>query len=195
MRHFLVFAAAAIHVFGASIPTEPPIFTGRCAILPPSNDTETPSYNGMQSGASSLWGHEGSGGPKKWTELYVKGITVIPYCFPTEEHRKANLAKMEAAIELWMTSLGGPSSKGTNHGIMFSEWIDTRKNPRYCIDVNSPVDSKWNMEIPYKTVAIWKDDRVGQGAAASTIGMGDTPGKPWDLNMVSSGCTNCMWDI
>ncbi|KAI4690087.1 uncharacterized protein J4E84_004268 [Alternaria hordeiaustralica] len=137
----------------------------------------------MQSGATSLWGHEGGGGPKKWTELYIKGITLIPYCFPTEEHRKANVEKLEAAIKLWMTALGGGPSPGTNHKIIFSEYVDFSQNPRYCIDVNSPAESKWNMAVPYKTVAIWKDDGVGKAAAASTVGMGDTPGKPWDLNM------------
>ncbi|KAI4934227.1 hypothetical protein J4E85_002083 [Alternaria conjuncta] len=137
----------------------------------------------MQSGATSLWGHEGSGGPKKWTELYIKGITLIPYCFPTEEHRKANVEKLEAAIRVWMTALGGGPSPGTNHKIIFSEYVDFSQNPRYCIDVNSPAESKWNMAVPYKTVAIWKDDGVGKAAAASTVGMGDTPGKPWDLNM------------
>jgi hypothetical protein len=80
--YFPILAAAAMQVLGATVPQQPPIFTGPCAVLPPSNNTETPSYDGIQSGASSLWGHEGSGGPKKWTDLYVKGLTVIPYCFP-----------------------------------------------------------------------------------------------------------------
>jgi len=183
MRYLPVFAAAAIQAIAASIPQISPIFSGPCAILPPSNNTETPTYDGMQSGATSLWCHEGGGGPKKWTELYIKGITLIPYCFPTEEHRKANSEKLEAAIKLWMTALGGGPSPGTNHNIIFSEYVDFSQNPRYCIDVNSPAESKWNMAVPYKTVAIWKDDGVGKAAAASTVGMGDTPGKPWDLNM------------
>ena len=103
--------------------------------------------------------------------------------FSTEEHRKANIAKVEAATELWITALGGKASEASGHKIMFSEWIDPRKKPMYCIDVNSPVDSKWNMAVPYKTVAIWKDDRAGKRAASSTVGMGDSPGKPWDLDM------------
>jgi hypothetical protein len=181
--HFTIFAAAATQVLGASVPLQPPIFSGPCAILPPSNNTQRTSYDEIQSGASSLWGHEGSGGPKKWAELYVKGLIVIPYCFPTKEHRKANLAKVEAATELWITALGGKASEATGHKIMFSEWIDPRKKPMYCIDVNSPADSKWNMALPYKTVVIWKDDRAGKRATSSTVGMGDSPGKPWDLNM------------
>ncbi|CAN9226127.1 unnamed protein product [Alternaria alternata] len=178
-----IFAAAAMQVLGVVVPQQPPIFSGPCAVLPPSNKTETPSYDGVQSAASSIWGHEGSGRPKKWTDLYVKGLTVIPYCFPTEEHRKANIATVEAATELWITALGGKASEASGHKIMFSEWIDPRKKPMYCIDVNSPVDSKWNMAVPYKTVAIWKDDRAGKRAASSTVGMGDSPGKPWDLDM------------
>lgn len=71
-----------MQVLGVVVPQQPPIFSGPCAVLPPSNKTETRSYDGVQSGASSIWGHEGSGGPKKWTDLYVKGLTVIPYCFP-----------------------------------------------------------------------------------------------------------------
>ncbi|RYO56981.1 hypothetical protein AA0113_g8357 [Alternaria arborescens] len=178
-----IFAAAAMQVLGVVVPQQPPIFSGPCAVLPPSNKTENRSYDGVQSGASSIWGHEGSGGPKKWTDLYVKGLTVIPYCFPTEEHRKANIAKVEAATELWITALGGKASEASGHKIMFSEWIDPRKKPMYCIDVNSPFDSKWSMAVPYKTVAIWKDDRAGKRAASSTVGMGDSPGKPWDLDM------------
>ena len=80
--------------------------------------------------------------------------------FSTEEHRKANIAKVEAATELWITALGGKASEASGHKIMFSEWIDPRKKTMYCIDVNSPVDSNWNMAVPYKTVAIWKDDRA-----------------------------------
>jgi hypothetical protein len=57
------------------------------------------------------------------------------------------------------------------------------RKPRHCIDVNSPLESKWNIQIPYKTAAIWSDNDVGQRAGKATIGMGKSPGQPWVLGM------------
>jgi hypothetical protein len=43
---------------------------------------------------------------------------------------------------------------------MFYEWVNRDKKPRYCIDVDSTVESKWNLKVPYKTVAIWRNNDI-----------------------------------
>jgi hypothetical protein len=82
-----------------------------------------------------------------------------------------------------MNALGGAVLQSAGHKIMFYGWVDSAKKPRYCIDLNSPVESKWNMQIAYKTLVIWRDDGIGERAGAATIGMGATLGKPWELDM------------
>jgi hypothetical protein len=67
---------------------------------------------------------------------------------------------------------------------MFHKWVDSsEKKPRYCIDVDSPVESKWNLKVPYKTVAIRRYNDIGERAGSATMGVGQSPGKPWELDM------------
>jgi hypothetical protein len=82
-------------IFAAAVPPQPIILSSQCGILPLSNVSD---FNGVETDGASLWGHETVGGPTKWTDLYVKGLTVIPYCFPTEEHRKAMGNKVRRLI-------------------------------------------------------------------------------------------------
>jgi hypothetical protein len=82
-------------IFAAAVPQQPIILSSPCGILPLSNVSD---FNGVETGGASLWGHETVGGPTKWTDLYVKGLTVIPYCFPTEEHRKAMIDKVRTLL-------------------------------------------------------------------------------------------------
>jgi hypothetical protein len=181
LLYLQILTAPILGILAATVPIQSQQLWQPCAILPDSNVTNA---DGVQTGASDLWGHEPSGGPKKWGEVYVRGLTVIPYCFPTEDHRNKNVNKVQFAIEKWMTALGGPASASSGHSIAFWEWVDMKtRKPRYCIDMNSPIDSRWNMQIPYKTVAIWTDGNIGKEAGRATMGMGKSPGEPWGLQM------------
>jgi hypothetical protein len=94
-----------------------------------------------------------------------------------------DLLQVKFAIDRWMNALGSAASQSAGHKIMFYEWVDSDKKPRYCIDVDNPVESKWNLKVPYKTVAIWRDNNIGDRAGKATMGMGPTPGEPWNLDM------------
>ena len=133
-------------------------------------------------------GHEQQGGPRKWEDIYLTGLTVIPYCFPSPEHRAANVNRVESAIKMWMAALGGKYGKANGHKILFHEWTEYSSwfsgyQPKFCVNVKEKVHSTWNLKIPYKTVAIWKDDSEGVDAASATAGMGQSPGQPWALGL------------
>lgn len=189
LRVFQIISAYLLGMVTANVSPHFPILSGGfCAVISLSNVSGHPGPDGVQFGAATLWGHDNEGGPRKWEDLYVKGLTVIPYCFPNAAHRVANVNRAEAAIKLWMTALGGKASKSTGHKILFFEWTDSSwlgsSQPLYCIDVNSPVESKWNLKVPYKTVAIWIDSKKsGKNSGNATVGMSANPGKPWDLNL------------
>lgn len=141
--------------------------------------------NGTQTGAATLWGH-GDFGPKKWQDVYIQGLTVIPYCYPDEEGRKVLEDKVETAMKLWYTALGGGPSKEAGHKIYFHEWTDPgwfgSRKVRYCFDPYSRIAEGWNAKVPYKTLSIFTDPNQSESGTAS-MGMGHQPGYPWDLMM------------
>jgi hypothetical protein len=61
-----------------------------------------------------------------------------------------------------MNALGSAASQSAGHKIMFYEWVDSDKKPRYCI---------------------WRNNNIGDRAGKATMGMGPTPGEPWNLDM------------
>jgi hypothetical protein len=76
MAIILYLQIVVLGIFAAAVPPQPIILLNPCGIVPLSNVSD---FNGVQTGGASLWGHEAVGGPIKWTDLYVKGLTIIPY--------------------------------------------------------------------------------------------------------------------
>jgi hypothetical protein len=84
LLYLQILTALILGVFVVAVPPQSQHLWQPCAILP---DPTVTSADGVETGGADLWGRESSGGPAKWGEVYVRGLTVIPYCFPTEDHR------------------------------------------------------------------------------------------------------------
>jgi hypothetical protein len=81
------------------------------------NDRDTTQYGG-----ASLFNYINWGGPQKWTDIIYPGRTAVVYCFASSTERDQLHERVEAAINLWKTALGGERGKENAHDLQFMEW-------------------------------------------------------------------------
>jgi hypothetical protein len=106
----------------------------------------------VQYGGTSLFNYDD--GPIKWGDETWPGITLIPYCFESEQSRIDGKDRVEAAVKLWIDALGGERSPSSGHSLKIIEWYNYAKfEPFYCFG-SSQANQQWNPSLRTDTVAI-----------------------------------------
>jgi hypothetical protein len=139
----------------------------------------------VQHGGSPLFNYRDE--PMKWNGEVWSGTTVILYCFEDEQSRVDGKDRVEAAMKMWMDTLGGERSLELGYSISIIERYNYAKfKPFYCLG-GSKDYQQWNTHLPAATVTIELDGDLYNGAYA-TLGRSSATnqGRPW-------GICNGLW--